>query len=163
MSYSFSLKFIRWREPARKSVDEVNISLSRLKMHKARFRVMAGLAGATLCLFAVAANGQNPTTTDSHWSSGSGRRRPERRAHYANGDEPGCARASDDGRKRNHHWYGHRRFDNDHYDPDLPRRNAGDTRGSRVGASTALRAIPGPRSHRCSRHLRSDTACHLAP
>lgn len=32
-------------------------------MYKTRFRVMAGLAGATLCLFAVAANGQSPTTT----------------------------------------------------------------------------------------------------
>lgn len=31
-------------------------------MHNARFRLMAGLAGATLCLFAVAANGQNQTT-----------------------------------------------------------------------------------------------------
>jgi hypothetical protein len=35
-------------------------------MHNARFRVMAGLAGATLCLFAVTASGQNqaaqPTT-----------------------------------------------------------------------------------------------------
>ena len=32
-------------------------------MHNARFRVMAGLAGATLCLFAVTAYAQNPTTT----------------------------------------------------------------------------------------------------
>src|SRR6476660_3534235 len=32
-------------------------------MHNARFRLMAGLAGATLCLFAVTAYGQNPTTT----------------------------------------------------------------------------------------------------
>ena len=30
-------------------------------MHNARFRVMAGLAGATLCLFAATANGQNQT------------------------------------------------------------------------------------------------------
>jgi hypothetical protein len=32
-------------------------------MHNARFRVMAGLAGATLCLFAATASAQNPTTT----------------------------------------------------------------------------------------------------
>jgi len=32
-------------------------------MHNARFRVMAGLAGATLCLFAVTAYAQTPTTT----------------------------------------------------------------------------------------------------
>ena len=32
-------------------------------MHNARFRLMAGLAGATLCLFAVTAYAQNPTTT----------------------------------------------------------------------------------------------------
>ena len=32
-------------------------------MHNARFRVMTGLAGATLCLFAVTAYAQNPTTT----------------------------------------------------------------------------------------------------
>jgi hypothetical protein len=32
-------------------------------MHNARFRVMAGLAGATLSLFAVTAYAQNPTTT----------------------------------------------------------------------------------------------------
>jgi hypothetical protein len=32
-------------------------------MHNARFRLMAGLAGATLCLFAVTSYGQNPTTT----------------------------------------------------------------------------------------------------
>ena len=41
-------------------------------MHKARFRVMAGLAGATLCLFAVAANGQNPTTTTPTGAAGAG-------------------------------------------------------------------------------------------
>jgi hypothetical protein len=32
-------------------------------MHIARLRVMAGLAGATLCLFAATASAQNPTTT----------------------------------------------------------------------------------------------------
>jgi|SRR3954463_5357204 hypothetical protein len=31
-------------------------------MHNARFRVMAGLAGATLCLFATASYGQNTST-----------------------------------------------------------------------------------------------------
>jgi hypothetical protein len=31
-------------------------------MHKARFGLMAGLAGATLCLFAVTGYAQNPTT-----------------------------------------------------------------------------------------------------
>ena len=41
-------------------------------MHKARFRVMAGLAGATLCLFAVAANGQNPTTQTPTGAAGVG-------------------------------------------------------------------------------------------
>jgi predicted lipid-binding transport protein (Tim44 family) len=41
-------------------------------MHKARFRVMAGLAGATLCLFAVAANGQSPTTTTPTGAAGAG-------------------------------------------------------------------------------------------
>jgi len=32
-------------------------------MHNARFRLMAGLAGATLCLFAATSYGQSPTTT----------------------------------------------------------------------------------------------------
>jgi hypothetical protein len=32
-------------------------------MHNARFRLMAGLAGATLCLFAAASYGQNTNTT----------------------------------------------------------------------------------------------------
>ena len=32
-------------------------------MHNARFKVMAGLAGATLCLFAVTSYAQTPTTT----------------------------------------------------------------------------------------------------
>jgi hypothetical protein len=32
-------------------------------MHNARLRVMAGLAGATLCLFAATASAQNPATT----------------------------------------------------------------------------------------------------
>jgi hypothetical protein len=32
-------------------------------MHNARFRVMAGLAGATLCLFAVTSYAQTPATT----------------------------------------------------------------------------------------------------
>ena len=41
-------------------------------MHKARFRVMAGLSGATLCLFAVAANGQSPTTTTPTGAAGAG-------------------------------------------------------------------------------------------
>ena len=41
-------------------------------MHNARFRVMAGLAGATLCLFAVTAYAQNPptTTTDPNAQAG---------------------------------------------------------------------------------------------
>jgi hypothetical protein len=34
-------------------------------MHNVRFRLMAGLAGATLCLFAAASYGQNPNTTPS--------------------------------------------------------------------------------------------------
>jgi hypothetical protein len=34
-------------------------------MHNVRFRWMAGLAGATLCLFAVTTSGQTPTTTGS--------------------------------------------------------------------------------------------------
>ena len=34
-------------------------------MHDARFRLMAGLAGVTLCLFAVTSYGQTPTTTGS--------------------------------------------------------------------------------------------------
>jgi predicted lipid-binding transport protein (Tim44 family) len=38
-------------------------------MHNARFRLMAGLAGATLCLFAVTAYGQNPTTTTTTGSA----------------------------------------------------------------------------------------------
>lgn len=32
-------------------------------MHNGRFRFMAGLAGAAMCLFAVTSYGQNPTTT----------------------------------------------------------------------------------------------------
>jgi hypothetical protein len=32
-------------------------------MHNVRFRLMAGLAGATLCLFAATSYGQNPSTT----------------------------------------------------------------------------------------------------
>jgi hypothetical protein len=32
-------------------------------MHNVRFRLMAGLAGATLCLFAATTYGQNPNTT----------------------------------------------------------------------------------------------------
>ena len=32
-------------------------------MHNARFRLMTALAGATMCLFAVSAYGQTPTTT----------------------------------------------------------------------------------------------------
>ena len=32
-------------------------------MHNRRFRLMAGLAGATLCLFAVTSSAQQPTTT----------------------------------------------------------------------------------------------------
>ena len=41
-------------------------------MHNARFRVMASLAGATLCLFAVTAYAQNPptTTTDPNAQAG---------------------------------------------------------------------------------------------
>ena len=39
-------------------------------MHNARFRVMAGLAGATLWLFAVTANAQNPTTTGAAGTGG---------------------------------------------------------------------------------------------
>jgi hypothetical protein len=38
-------------------------------MHNARFRLMAGLAGATLCLFAVSANSQTPTTTPAPTST----------------------------------------------------------------------------------------------
>ncbi len=38
-------------------------------MHNARFRLMAGLAGATLCLFAASANGQTPTTTPAPTST----------------------------------------------------------------------------------------------
>ncbi|MGH7604812.1 MAG: hypothetical protein ACRENK_12560 [Gemmatimonadaceae bacterium] len=34
-------------------------------MHNARFRLMATMAGATMCAFAVVANGQTPTTTGS--------------------------------------------------------------------------------------------------
>ena len=34
-------------------------------MHNARFRLTAGLAGATLCLFAVTSYSQTPTTTGS--------------------------------------------------------------------------------------------------
>jgi hypothetical protein len=34
-------------------------------MHNARLRLMAGLAGATLCLFAVTSYAQSPTTTGS--------------------------------------------------------------------------------------------------
>jgi len=51
-------------------VDEVNISLEVI-MHNARFRVMAALAGATLCLFAATAYGQNPTTTTPTGQAGS--------------------------------------------------------------------------------------------
>src|SRR3954463_11356924 len=32
-------------------------------MHNARFRLMAAMAGATICLFAAKANGQNTNTT----------------------------------------------------------------------------------------------------
>jgi hypothetical protein len=38
-------------------------------MHNGRFRLMASLAGATLCLFAVSANGQTPTTTPAPTST----------------------------------------------------------------------------------------------
>jgi len=38
-------------------------------MHNARFRLMASLAGATLCLFAVSANSQTPTTTPAPTST----------------------------------------------------------------------------------------------
>ncbi len=38
-------------------------------MHNARFRLMAGLTGASLCLFAVTAYGQNPTTTTTTGSA----------------------------------------------------------------------------------------------
>jgi hypothetical protein len=41
-------------------------------MHNARFRVMAGLAGATLCLFAATAYGQNPTTQTTTGATGTG-------------------------------------------------------------------------------------------
>lgn len=34
-------------------------------MHDTRFRLMATMAGATMCAFAVVANGQTPTTTGS--------------------------------------------------------------------------------------------------
>jgi hypothetical protein len=39
-------------------------------MHNGRFRLMASLAGATLCLFAVSANSQTPTTTPAPTSTG---------------------------------------------------------------------------------------------
>jgi len=39
-------------------------------MHNARFRVMAGLAGATLCLFAATANGQNQTAQPTTGAAG---------------------------------------------------------------------------------------------
>jgi hypothetical protein len=39
-------------------------------MHNARFRVMAGLAGATLCLFAASASGQNQTTQPTTGAAG---------------------------------------------------------------------------------------------
>lgn len=38
-------------------------------MHNARFRLMASMAGATLCLFAVSANSQTPTTTPAPTST----------------------------------------------------------------------------------------------
>ncbi|HEU4749053.1 MAG TPA: hypothetical protein VFS56_11165 [Gemmatimonadaceae bacterium] len=38
-------------------------------MHNARFRLMAGLAGATLSLFAVTSYGQTPATTEGDYSS----------------------------------------------------------------------------------------------
>jgi hypothetical protein len=38
-------------------------SILEVTMHNARFRLMAGLAGATLCLFAVSAYGQNTNAT----------------------------------------------------------------------------------------------------
>ena len=38
-------------------------------MHNGRFRLMASLAGATLCLFAVSANSQTPTTTPAPTST----------------------------------------------------------------------------------------------
>jgi len=41
-------------------------------MHNARFKVMAGLAGATLCLFAATAYGQNPTTQTTTGAAGTG-------------------------------------------------------------------------------------------
>ena len=50
-------------------MDEVNISLEVI-MHNARLRVMAGLAGATLCLFAATAYGQTPTTTSPTGTAG---------------------------------------------------------------------------------------------
>ena len=39
-------------------------------MHNARFRAMSGLAGATLCLFAVTAYGQSQTTTGAAGTGG---------------------------------------------------------------------------------------------
>ena len=38
-------------------------------MHNGRFRLMASLAGATLCVFAVSANSQTPTTTPAPTST----------------------------------------------------------------------------------------------
>lgn len=40
-------------------------------MHNSRFRLMTGLAGATLCLFAVTGYGQNPNTTTGTAGTGS--------------------------------------------------------------------------------------------
>lgn len=45
-------------------------------MHNARFRVMAGLAGATLCLFAVTSYAQTPTTTGAAGTDASAQTTP---------------------------------------------------------------------------------------
>lgn len=45
------------------SSNEADISTLEVTMHNTRFRVMAGLAGATLCLFAVTSYAQTPATT----------------------------------------------------------------------------------------------------
>jgi hypothetical protein len=45
-------------------------------MHNARFRVMAGLAGATLCLFAVTSNAQTPATTGTAGTDASAQTTP---------------------------------------------------------------------------------------
>src|ERR1700675_4634020 len=59
----FSPDLITWRETSFcRWVVERTFHFEVI-MHNVRFRLMAGLAGATLCLFAAASYGQNPNTT----------------------------------------------------------------------------------------------------